>query len=177
MFKELTILRIFFEEPNSEFHLRQLARLLKKNPVTVKNYLKEHVLSGAIGCKKERGLELYSANAENFYFKEYKRVYNKFRLIESGLLDFLKKEFSLPTIILFGSYERGEDNKNSDIDIFILSETKRQVSLEEYEAALKRTIQVHFMSRKEFKNLKKSNPGLINSIINGSVLNGFIEVL
>jgi len=176
MFKELNILKIFFEKPNEEFHLRQLAKLFKQSPVTVKKHLKEFVKIGILRVKKERGMELYSSNIENFYYKEYKRVYNRFQIIESGLLDFLKKEFHMPIIILFGSYERGEDNVNSDIDIFILTEIKKRVNLGDYEKKLHRPIQLHIMNRKEFQKAKKENPDLINSIINGSVLNGFLEI-
>jgi len=177
MFKEINNLKLFFEEPTRQFHLRELARLVKKNPVTVQRYLQEFVKSGALTRKKERGLEMYSSNTENLYYKEYKKIYNRFKLIESGLLDFLKKEFSLPTIILFGSYERGEDNENSDVDIFILTETKKDINLENYEKKIKKRIQLHIMAKNEFLKAKKDNPDLINSIINGTILNGFIEVL
>ena len=177
MFNQLNDLKIFFEDPNKEFHLRELARILKKNPVTIKRHLQGFVKLGVLNCKKERRLEIYSSNTENFYYKEYKKVYNRFKIIESGLLNFLKKEFNLPTIILFGSYERGEDNKNSDVDIFILTEIKKHINLEFYEKKINRPIQLHIMNKKEFQKAKKDNPDLINSIINGSLLSGFTEVL
>ena len=177
MFTELNNLKIFFEEPTREFHLRQLSRLLKRNPVTIKNYLSGFIKLGILLSKKERNLELYSSNTENFYYKEYKKIYNRFKLIESGLLEFLNKNFNLPLIILFGSYERGEDNKNSDVDIFILSEIKKEINLDNYEKKICRPIQLHLMNKEEFYKAKKYNFNLINSIINGSILNGFFEVL
>lgn len=177
MFKEINNLKLFFEEPNREFHLRELSRLLKKNPVTIKNHLSDFVKIGVLTCKKERGLEMYRSNIENFYYKEYKKIYNRFKIIESELLNFLKKEFNIPTIIIFGSYERGEDNKNSDIDIFILSEIKKDLNLDKYERIIKRSIQLHIMNKREFENAKKDNPDLIDSIINGSIIQGVIEVL
>jgi len=177
MFKEINNLKLFFDEPTKEFHLRQLARLFKKNPVTVKRYLGKYTKNGVLTRKKERRLELYSANPEGFYYTEYKKIYNRLKLIESGLLDFLKKEFSLPLIILFGSYEKGEDNKNSDIDLFVLTEIKKDMDFKKYEKGIGKSIQLHIMNRKEFQKAKKDNPDLINSIINGSILHGFIEVL
>jgi len=177
MFKELNNIKLFFEEPNKEFHLREFGRLLKKNPVTVKNYLQEFAKIGVLSCKKERGLEIYSSNTENFYYKEYKKIYNWFKIIESELIYLLKKEFNLPVIILFGSYAKGEDNKNSDVDIFILSEIKKKINLDNYEKKINRPIQLHLMNMKEFQTFKNKNPDLINSILNGYIMNGFIEVL
>jgi predicted nucleotidyltransferase len=177
MFKELNDLRFFFEEPNRVFHLRELGRLQGKNPVTIKKHLQAFVKEGILSCRKERGLEIYSSNSENFLYKEHKRVYNRFKLIESGFLEHLNKELNLPLIIVFGSYEKGEDNKNSDADIFVLSESRKKIALESYEKKINRTIQLHIMSRKEFEKAKKENGDLINSIINGSVMSGFIEVI
>jgi len=177
MFTELNNLKLFFEEPNREFHLRELARLMKRNPVTVKKYLEDSIKQNILRCRKERGLELYSSNTEDFYYKEYKKIYNRLKFIESGLLDYLKEEFSLPTIMLFGSYARGEDNKNSDVDVFILSEVKKTPDLSNFEKKITRTIQVHIFNRKGFEAAKKTNKELINNITNGTILHGFIEVL
>ena len=176
MFKELNDLRIFFEKPNERFHLRQIARFLKRSPATIKKHLKRFVKIGILNVKKERGMEFYYSNVENSYYKEWKRIYNRFKIIESGLFDFLKKEFNLPVIILFGSYERGEDDENSDVDIFILTETKKRIDLSRYEKKLNRPIQLLVMNKKEFQKAKKENLELINSIINGSVLFGFLEI-
>ncbi len=177
MFKEINNISIFLESPEKEFHLRELSRLIKKNPVTIKKNLSEFVKKDVLSCKKERGLELYSSNTENFYYKEIKKVYNKFKIIESGLLTFLNEEFSLPIIILFGSYEMGEDNNLSDVDIFLLTESKKKVNLAEYEKKINRKIQLHMMNREEFNKSKKENPELVNSIINGTKISGFIEVI
>ena len=40
MFKELNILRIFFDEPTRGFNVRETARLLKISPATASTYLK-----------------------------------------------------------------------------------------------------------------------------------------
>ena len=177
MVNKINTIRIFLEDVNGEFHLREIARMMKKSPATVKKYLAESVKEGIVLKKKERGFEIYKANTESNKYKELKKIYNKNKIIESGLLKFLVQKFNIPVIIVFGSYARGEDNKNSDIDFFILSEIKTNVTLDKYEKLLKRRIQVHNFNKKQFNELKKKNPELINSIINGIVLNGFLEVL
>lgn len=176
MFKELNNLKIFFEEPEREFHLREIARLTKKNPVTVKKHLEIAVKNKILLRKKERGLELYSTNSENKAYKNSKKIYNELKLKQSGLLQFLEEEFNFPTIILFGSYQRAEDNVNSDIDIFILTEIKKRLNLTKFEKNLNRKIQLHIMNQKQFNQNKKNNPELINTIINGNVLLGFLEI-
>ena len=175
MFKELNNLKLFFEEPARQYHLRELARVMKRNPVTVKSYLQDAVKMGILNRASERGLELYSSNTENSYYKLYKKCYNKFKIMESGFIDFLNDELNLPAIILFGSYGCGEDNQNSDADIFILTNTKKDLNLGIFEKKINRPIQLHCMNKAEFDKTKKNNPALINSIINGELLSGYLE--
>lgn len=177
MFIELNNLKLFFEQPEREFHLRELARILKKNPVTVQKHLEPFVKQGVISRRNERNLELYSSNTEDFYYKQCKISYNKFKLIDSKLPDELKNRYNMPTIVMFGSYSKGEDNENSDVDICVLSEIKSNINLSKYEKKLNRSIQLHKFNKKEWNSLKSNNPGLVNSIINGIVLHGFLEVL
>ncbi|HUS50453.1 MAG TPA: nucleotidyltransferase domain-containing protein [Candidatus Paceibacterota bacterium] len=176
MFKEINNLRIFFEEPEREFHLREIARILKKNPVTVKKHLEKFIEKGVLNLKKERKFYFYSSNTENPSYKEIKRQYNRDKLINSNLIDFLKKEFNLPTIILFGSYEKGEDNKNSDVDICIITESRKDVDIKKYEKIINRKIQLHIFKNEEFKKLKIKNKNLFNSIINGYKIYGLLEI-
>ena len=72
-------------------------------------------------------------------------------------------------IILFGSYCRGEDIEESDIDIFIESK-KQEINLDRFERALKRKIEIHFNDN--FNNYPKE---LKNNILNGCVLYGYLE--
>ena len=92
MFKELNAIKIFFEEPERQFHLREISRILKKNPVTIKKHLSEFVKKGILSREKQRGLELYSSNTEEHQYKELKKIYNKNKLFNSGLIEFLNKE-------------------------------------------------------------------------------------
>ena len=177
MFKELNYLKIFFDEPEKEFHLREIGRIVKKNPVTVKKYLSKFVDCQVLLCRKERGFDIYSSNVEGFYYKELKRFYNRLNVIGCGLLDFLKEEFNFPVIVLFGSYNTGGDGKFGDIDIFVLSEVKKELGLDLYEKRLHKTIQLHVMNEKKFRQIKINNPDLANSILNGSILSGFLEIL
>lgn len=176
MFKEINILKIFFEEPEREFHLREIARIFKKNPVTIKKLLEEFVKEKVLLLRKERRFHIYSSNTVDETYKGLKRNYNKDKLADSRLIEYLKENLNLPAIILFGSFERGEDNKNSDVDICIITETKKEVDISKYERIIKKKIQLHVFDNKEFKNLRLKNNALFNNIINGSKVYGFLEI-
>lgn len=177
MFENMNILVPFFKEPGRRFHLRELAKILKLSPATVKKKTAELGRRNLIVKNKERNLVLFSANIDNPNFREFKKTYSVHMLINSGLVEFLEKVFNYPVIILFGSTAKAEDTLSSDIDIFILSETKKQIDLVEFEKKLGKKIQFLVMNLDEFENAKKSNPNLVNNVLNGVKLSGFLRVI
>lgn len=177
MYEKIDILKPFFEEPNREFHIRELARILKINHMTAKKYLEQLKKEGLLLETESKYVKNYRANIDNEKFREYKRFFNIQNLIDSGLINFLDREFAYPTIVVFGSFEKGEDSINSDIDIFILSETKKELNLEQFAKKLKRKIQLHVFSEKEYEKLKKINPYLVNNLANGRVLRGHFYII
>ena len=65
-----------------------------------------------------------------------------------------------------------EDIETSDIDIYIETLKKQVFNLEKFEKILQRKIQIF-----NYSNLDKiQNKELANNIINGLILNGFLEV-
>jgi len=88
------------------------------------------------------------------------------------LINYLIEEYNNPLIILFGSYSKGEDIEKSDIDLYIETTNNKKLRLNKFENTLNRKI--HIFS---FKSIDKvPNKDLSNNIINGIVLNGFLEV-
>ena len=44
-------------------------------------------------------------------------------------MSFLKIELSNPSVIIFGSYAKGKDTEESDIDIYIETSSKKEINL------------------------------------------------
>ena len=171
------ILRHFFEEPNKWFHVREMARILKLNPTTVSKYLNALYKKGMLIKKLERKHLLFKADTENSSYKDAKIYYNIKLIRECGLIDYLDKELHSPqAIVLFGSCAKGENDKNSDIDLFIIANIKKSLNLTKFEEKIKAKIQLFIKNKEEFLDLQNSNKNLINSIINGIIIKGYLEV-
>lgn len=172
MFKKLNTMDIFLEDPIKEVNVREFARIKKIAPATASKELeilyKENLLKKNIF----KGLNLYSANTESEAYKDLK-VYKTIRkLKESGLIDAINKHYLKPTIIFFGSASRGEDNKQSDIDLLIISERKSELSdKDKYEKKFKKEIQLIVVT--DIKEIK--NEHLINNILNGITIQGTVK--
>ena len=89
-----------------------------------------------------------------------------------GLVDFITDKFpSSLSIILFGSYAFGEDNIDSDIDIALIGDKEKKISLGVFEKEFGKKIFLHF-----YVNLNKINKNLRENICNGILLKGGIEL-
>ena len=98
------------------------------------------------------------------------------RLEESGLVNDLNKTYGYPTVVLFGSYVRGEAVEGSDVDIAVISESKASARTDKFEGYLKRSVQLFVFSKLELVKLKKLNPSLYSGVINGIVISGQLDV-
>jgi predicted nucleotidyltransferase len=169
---KLKIKEYFFINPNSKNRVRELERILELPLPSVIRYCKELNDEGFLNNLKIGNVNFYIANKTNQNYILEKKLFNIKQVNDSGLIDYLKYELSNPIIILFGSYSKGEDIENSDIDIYIQTISKKELKLEKFETFFKRNIQII-----KFKNLKEiPNKNLANNIINGIILNNFIEV-
>ncbi len=176
MERKITILKEFFEDPQRTFHMRELARLIKINHTTVRQYLNKLAKQGFLAKKKGNIYDTYTSNISPQYLN-LKLYYNLEKLRKSNLINHLEKEFDLPIIVLFGSYAKAQDTKDSDIDICIISNIKKQINTENYEHVLKRKMSLHIFTKKEFEIQKQKNPGLVNSLTNGLVVSGELEII
>jgi predicted nucleotidyltransferase len=172
------LLEFFIKEPEREFHVRELAKLLKKSPTTISKHLKEYESKKVLVSKTKLNHLLFKANTESRNFKQLKLNYNLLSLNESGLIDFLEEYFNNPeAIVLFGSFAKAENSKKSDIDLLIINSKKQEPNLEKFEKKLDHKIQLFIHSKNELNTLKEKNKELFNNWINGIVVFGYFEVL
>jgi len=171
------VMEIFFKFPDKEFSLSDLAKAAKIAKANIGDILDSLIKLEIIEITKLSNLWRIKANQSNWNFIRAKIVYNLNFIYQSGLVEFLNEKFNNPkSIILFGSFRKGEDISGSDIDIAIENEEVKEYDttnlreLIEFENAIGRNIQIHLFNKKAVDN------NVFNNIANGIVLLGFLEV-
>ena len=167
-----TIKEYFFINPTAKLRVRGIERALKLPLPSVIRYCKELEKEGILAIVKTGNVIFYTANRASEKYLLEKKLCNIKKVYSSGLIEYLRQELSNPAVVLFGSFAKGEDTEESDIDLYIETPSKKKASLKKFENILKKGIQVF-----QHKNLNEiSNPHLANNIINGITLNNYIEV-
>lgn len=171
------VLQLFYTFPDKEFSLSDIAKEAGVSKANLGAILISLASIDFIKIEKLTKIWRVKANQESLIFKRAKIVYNLNFIYESGLVEFLNNKYGNPkAIVLFGSFRKGEDSSTSDIDIAIEDrfakdhEAVRLADLDKFEKLINRNIQIHEFNRESIDN------GLFNSIANGIVLMGFLEV-
>lgn len=166
------IMEYFFTYPSAKLRVREIERVLQLPLPSVIRYCREMEEEGVLSALKIGSVVFYTAYATSEKYLLEKKLYNIRKISESGLVSYLKQELSNPPIILFGSFSRGEDIEQSDIDLYVETSSKKGLNLNKFEKLLSRKIQLF-----RHKSLNAiGNPHLANNIINGLTLNNYVEV-
>ncbi|HLC88978.1 MAG TPA: nucleotidyltransferase domain-containing protein [Candidatus Nanoarchaeia archaeon] len=164
--KQDSLKELFFNFPQKVFGLRELSRLSGTPKSTLHRELKYWIKAKLIKFA-EKG---YIANESDFWYRLEKRNFLLQQIYNSGLIDYLQKHTFPQVIILFGSGAKGEYAQKSDLDIFLLAKEK-SLDLRKFEKRLKRKTNLLFKD-----NLNQLNSELLNNIINGYKLSGYIKL-
>lgn len=173
---EQQVLHLFFFYPTQLFSARGIAKHLNITHPTVLTILQRLNKKGLIkkGVVITKGTPVahlfWQANRETEKYKLLKKWYNIQSLYNTKLIEAIAAKTAPNAVVLFGSYNKGEDTEKSDIDIFVVSK-EISFKLQEYERKLKRKINITFEPR-----ITQLNKEFLNNLINGTVLYGYLEV-
>ena len=152
------VAEIFFIEPVKVHYIKEISRKIKLAHTSVKKHILELVKIG-LAEETSQVFKGYKAVRENPEFIFNKKISNLIMLKNSGLIETLKEHYP-KSIILFGSYDMGEDIENSDIDIFVNSK-KFKISLDKFEKYLNRNIHILFKGEESKSLGERINQGTI----------------
>ena len=167
------IFHVLCQTAGTKINQRTLATKLKVTPSAISRALPALEQDNSIIVKEDKVMNLkeIQLNRENYRAVQLKRVENLRALYLSGCVDFLAETYAGATIILFGSYSRGEDTASSDIDIGVFEAKEKKINLASYEKQLARPIRLMVVT-----SLDKLSKEFKENILNGIVLIGGITL-
>lgn len=119
--KVLSLLAKFSDQ---EFYEREVARRLGIATGSANRALNELYSTGAVTRRRKGKMYFYSIDSSNAALVEFKKIVN-LMLIEP-LVEGLKKMSS--RVVLYGSCALGTDTSDSDLDLFVVANSKEDVS-------------------------------------------------
>ena len=171
------VAELIFNYPNKIFHIRLLEKETGFSTTAIIDAVKDLGHFKIVQIEETPLTTNVKADLESEAYRFYKLVFNLYRLKRYLFIDGLIEIFNNPkAIVLFGSFGKGEDLEESDIDILVISSNQPDEKLQDFinifEKELKRNVNIHILN-----SLDKSSDEFKNAIANGIVLHGYIKII
>lgn len=131
--KELEVIALYSGDYKSRFYLRQISQLTKIPLKTVQNILSLLEKNKILKSKIEGKNKYFSLNLDNIKTKSYllqTEIYKTDVFLEKypEFKTFLKSMKTTSPLIVFGSFAKFKADKNSDLDIMIISKKEQKLA-------------------------------------------------
>ncbi|MGV8161982.1 MAG: nucleotidyltransferase domain-containing protein [Candidatus Nanoarchaeia archaeon] len=150
MLKIFNELSPFFEDCYREISVREYAKLTKVSPPTASTILKKYEKEGLLLLDK-KGIYYYFRANRTDLFVDFARIYWKLKL--TPFVSYLAEKALFANVIIFGSTSKGENTRESDIDIY-LDISRKDFDVSFIEKKLKRRVELHFREETTNEHLK-----------------------
>jgi len=164
--------KFFYRNPSSKVHLRERSRELGMSTSYITENAEELIERGILQEERMGKMRVFSAATSSPAYRKSKKAFNLARIIESGLVERIEEELYPQAIVLFGSYLEGRDVEDSDIDIAVIGGREESINLSEFQEIFDREIHLN-----KLKSLENAEKEFKNTLVNGYVLSGYLEVL
>ncbi len=160
------ILKFLLEHPGEKYYDRQISLLSGISRAGTNFALRDLAKTGIVQREKKGKMNFYHISTEPLLVKELKIVLNMLMLNElvGKTLEYCSK------IVLFGSASKGENEKDSDIDILFVTTDKSRVSSIVLKDSLREKLQPVVVTQNDFIKMKTENPVFYKEVNEGKVL-------
>ncbi|MCK9582180.1 MAG: nucleotidyltransferase domain-containing protein [Endomicrobiales bacterium] len=160
------VLAFLLSHPSEQFYDRQIANLAKMSRSGTNRALIELAKVGLIEKSNRGRMNYYSVNAGSALIKQLKTVLTLSEL--DNLIEDIKPYAR--QIILFGSAAKGENRKESDYDLFVLTSEKDKVNEILLKSGMRENIQPIIVTPNDWIKTKKTNAVFYKEVLSGNIL-------
>ena len=146
------ILQIFFQNPDKRLYIREISKILDKEPGHFQRILNNLVEEGILIDEREANLRYFKLNKEYPLYSELKIIISKTLGIEGKLKKFVEDLANIQYAFIFGSIASGREKGHSDIDLMLIGKADQEILTEKIsklEKELSRVINYHIYHKEE----------------------------
>lgn len=157
------VLALLLNSPDEQFYVREIAKLLRKNPSGVKRELDKLEEMGLVLSERVANLKYFKANKNSPLFSELKDLIAK-SLGLPGALKSLLRANEIKSAFIYGPYAEGEDTPTVDLIVIGKFTPAILVGLQDIEKKFGKKINCTVVEEAEYK-VKKQKDAAIKRIL------------
>lgn len=160
------VFEFLLNNPGEQFFSYQVTQLAGLTRSATNLALHDLVETGLVEYETKGRMKFYSVSLDSPFIKEMKYILNLVFL--NGIVNKLKPLCS--RIILFGSAARGENKKDSDFDMLLITNYKDKVNVILSKSEIREELQPVIVTQNEYAAMKAKNEVFYKEIQMGRVL-------
>jgi uncharacterized protein len=168
------ILAHFMENPNTSFHIKQLARIIGVSPASVSSAVKYFESEGLLLKEIIGQAHIYRLNMDNSLVAPLKKAYGiTFVLSSKPKEKFLETDPHIISLALFGSYAEGTFDEKSDIDFLVVTPTRKENLIKgakRLEEELEKEVSLSVIKLSEWRAMAKKGDAFYKRIVGNHIL-------
>lgn len=153
------VLSLLLNSPDEKFYVREIAKLLRKNPSGVKRELDKLEVMGIVSSEKVANLKYFQADKESALFSELKELIAK-SLGLPGALKSLLRANDVKIAFIYGPYADDEDVTTVDLVVVGPSTPALLMGLKNFERKFRKTINCTVLEEEDYRAKKRKDAGI-----------------
>lgn len=159
------VLSLLLNSPDEKFYVREIAKLLRKNPSGVKRELDNLEQMGIVVSEKVANLKYFQAEKDSPLFSELKNLITK-SLGLPGAIKAVIRASGAKAAFIYGPYAEGEDVDT--VDLFIIGASPVVLKgLKDLEKKFSQKINCTLMDEDEYKTKRKKRDTALRRLLSG----------
>jgi len=152
---QILILGFFFNHPEKSYYMREIGRLIGKEPGVFQKDINKLVGSGILTSEYRAKSRFFTLNKLHPLHKEYKSIFLKTVGAAGRLRSILKNIKNIQVAFIYGSFASGKEDSLSDVDLMIIGNPNEDLLINgilSLERKLDREINYNIFLAKDFKS-------------------------
>jgi len=162
------LLNLFLINPETEFYVREIARITEENTNAIRRELQNLEDIGLLLSEKKGNLKYYAINKKMPIYTELTNIILKTGGVGRTLSENLTRLGSIEAAFIYGSFASGSAGSKSDIDLFIIGQVHEDElirCIEKLEKKLCREINYVLFTPAEFSQRISNNDPFIKNVL------------
>lgn len=161
---------LFFNNPDSRYYLREIARHIGKDAAGIKRELDTLVKIGLLAQEKRGVQKYYYANKRSPVFSEMKGLIFKTAGVQGSIKAAFSRLKGAQAAFIYGSYAKGDEKQDSNINLMVVGQvniTELNDMVMGLEEKLEREIDYLVFDAQEYRKRKDAKDPFIRDITKG----------
>lgn len=168
------ILAKFIENPNTRYYVKELSRILEVSPGSVSSAVKRFEAEGLLIKSVVGQTHQYIINIENPVMLSFKNFYGLVKITNTDFVNMiLGADENIISLAVYGSYANGTYDEKSDLDVLIITPSKKEVFNEpgtKLQSKLGLELSISIFKLSQWRKLAKQYDPFYKRIIENHIL-------